>query len=254
LNEIKETQAEDLLSPNRFELNLKQITGSDPYRTDKMTTMEDPAIRVTEGDADYVVMSKDKRFDIGSQLRSLKVQQQPAKNSAKSSAKLEQVENLRWFIKNNNIDEQNLKKMIDRIRHMRAAEYEQMTYENFLKFFDADDNEFSKIVFEYTSVNKKNLDLRKFLTSSCPHLEVSVEEKINYVYSIYDLEKNGYILYEELVDILHTLQLGEDPVKIEKKLNAILIKKSISQEEYISREDFHSIVKMYPNTFNPPVY
>jgi Ca2+-binding EF-hand superfamily protein len=170
---------------------------------------------------------------------------------SKSSHKVEKAENIKYFMKNLNIEDQMFHKFIDRIKHMKQIEFESYSYDNFIKFFDADNDEFSKVVFEYLAGkgDNKGLDLRKFLTALIPFLECKIEDKLDYAYRMYDTEQNGYILLEELNEIFKVFQITEEPAKVEKKLTAILQKKSIALDEFISKEDFFTVSKIYPSLF-----
>jgi len=161
--------------------------------------------------------------------------------------KKERATYLKEFLRQTGLDENNYLEKYPKSMFSNSQNTFVLSYKEFLTHFQLKDGDLPSYVFSLFSRDKSFVDLRQILIAININLGFSLEDKISLAYDFYDTEDNGYILYNEAIKILTVFQMGDDPKKIEKKLQTILKKINVIHEDSISREEFFLICESFPN-------
>jgi len=126
-----------------------------------------------------------------------------------------------------------------------------MTADQFKKLYretfpDGNPEKFAQLVFgSFDKKDKGFIDFRQFLTTLSAQLKGSFDEKLEWLFSLYDTDHSGYITRANLLEMItsiHDLHIGalpaEDQLSPEEVTNHIMKHANPSRPGCIKKEDF----------------
>ena len=168
INEVNEEHASPLgYEPLDFDLKTVNSEIDEDQRTFKSNQIPDqPEFKGIERQIDDKNSEEQtKRIDMSNNIsRNLKIGNNNSglmnTNSRINSAKNEQIDNFKSFIKLAKINGLKFRKLYEKLKFQKSIEFEEASYESFLKYFQIEDYDVARFVFEIISFNKLNIDLR----------------------------------------------------------------------------------------------
>jgi len=131
------------------------------------------------------------------------------------------------FIRQAGLNTKTFMEKYDIVEFSNEQRISKVTYKDFLGFFCIDDQDVTKKIFSTIGKDRNHIDLRQVMIALSLYLEFQSDEKIQLAYDLFDPEGHGYILYNELMKCFKMFQLGEENKKIERKIKAILNRRSV---------------------------
>lgn len=128
---------------------------------------------------------------------------------------------------------------------MKLDEFKAMYQE---MFPDGDADKFAEHVFRtYDKSGRGIIDFKEFITNLNIQLKGSYEEKLNWLFDLYDVEKTNYISRDEaleIVQVIHDLQSGmlpaEDRISAEELTDHIFKRADKNNDGKVDRQAFLS--------------
>jgi len=125
-------------------------------------------------------------------------------------------------------------------------------YKTFLDCIDETDSPMTKTLFDlFDSMNKMKIDYREFLISLANVVAPSKEAKIEFAFSLFDVDGSGTIDIDELKKILKATHMEVAESQVTSKANAIMRQADEDGSGEIDFDEFRTIAVRFPNLIFP---
>ncbi len=108
-------------------------------------------------------------------------------------------------------------------------------------------------LFYFLSEGKELISVRSFLVSLMIYSNFTPEEQIEYSFHIFDRDRAGTLLDEDLLDLLKSVYLASTPLEMKKKGEAILRHTPNPKKGEVSLEELQNVQQRFPALILPSV-
>ena len=95
------------------------------------------------------------------------------------------------------------------------------------------------------------IDVKEFMMGLNNFSGTDKASKIDFAFSLFDDDNNGFITMDELIHILKANHMASDDKQVLKKANTIMRQADKDGDNKINIEEFHVIAEKFPNILFP---
>ena len=156
------------------------------------------------------------------------------------------------FSRDNNLKPESVKRAHRRLQIIDKKNSGVLDYTEFCEILQVEPNKQSEDVFKGYDYNRSGLiDAKEFLIALANFVGAGKDDKINFSFSLFDVESTGRITHRELVKILKANHLAKTEAEVSRKAETIIAQCSDSNTGAITFDEFMDVSRKFPNILFP---